>query len=157
MTPLNLPLHPLFVHGAVVFIPLAALVAMAFVLRADWRWALRWPTLLINAAGFVALWTTRATGEQLMHATPDHKDLIEKHDQMAGLLTVASTPMMLLAFFAVWSFASTTPLASGKGAREARQPKFAAAVKWLIVVLGVATLVFTVLTGHTGATAAWAA
>ena len=55
MTPLNLPLHPLFVHGAVVFIPLAALVAMAFVLRADWRWALRWPTLLINAAGFVAL------------------------------------------------------------------------------------------------------
>ena len=49
--------------------------------------------------------------------------------------------MMLLAFFAVWSFASTTPLASGKGAREARQPKFAAAVKWLIVVLGVATLV----------------
>lgn len=157
MTTLSLPLHPLLVHGAVVFIPLAALVAAAFVLRADWRWLLRWPTIVVNALALVTLFVTRMTGDQLAHATDDHKDLIEKHDQMAGLLTICSAPMMLLALFAAWSFASATPLPSGAGRHEGRMTGLATATKWLIVVLAIATLVFTVLTGHTGAQAAWAA
>ncbi len=155
MNLLSLPIHPLVVHVAVTLIPLAAVVAMAHGLRDDWRWWLRLPSMVVNALALVVLFVTRATGDQLAHATPDNKALIEEHDQMAGLLTIATVPMTLLAIFAAWSFAATSGATSGWGANEARQTRFASAVKWLVVLLGIAVLVFTVLTGHSGATAAW--
>lgn len=156
MTSLSLPLHPLVVHAAVLFIPLAALCAMAFVLRPAWRSVLRFPTAIVTLVALVALFVTRATGDQLAHATPDNKDLIERHDQLAGLLTAACVPLFALTLFACWSFASATSLwASGRGVRTGRYVKFARVVKWLIVLLALATLVLTVLTGHAGAVAAW--
>lgn len=155
MTPLGIPLHPLFVHASVVFIPLAALAAMAFVLRPDWRWVLRWPTAVLNAVAIPALFITRMTGERLMHALPEKSALVERHDQMAGLLTVVSLPMMGLALFAAWAFASDSPLPSGTGSRTARQPRLHAPVRWLVLLLGLATLAATVLTGHSGAVAVW--
>lgn len=156
MTPLSLPLHPLVVHAAVCFIPMAAMVAIAYALKPSWRWVLRWPTVVVNALAVVVLFVTRETGDMLAHATPDHKDLIERHDQYAGLLTAASVPMALLAIAAAWAFTSTSPLPSGWGAREGRHARLAPVVTGLLVLLGLATLVLTVLTGHSGATAAWA-
>lgn len=155
MNLLQLPLHPLLVHAAVVFIPLAALAAIGFALRPDWRWVLRWPTAMLNALAIPTLFITRMTGDQLAHATTDNHDLIEKHDQMAGLLTIVGLPMMALALYATWAFASTSPLPSGRGSRTARHPSLAALVRWVLVLLGLATLVATVLTGHSGATAVW--
>lgn len=159
MTLLSAPLHPLFVHGAVVFIPLAALAAAVFVLKPEWRYLTRWPTAIINVLALGALFITRWTGEnlmeQLLKESPAKKELVEAHDTMAGLLTVSTIPMVALALFAAWSFAGSSGLASGAGAREARFPKFAPATTWLVVLGALATIVFTVLAGHTGATAAW--
>ena len=105
-TPLAIPLHPLVVHAAVVSIPTAAVLSACFVLRPDWRWALRLPTALLDVVAVVVPFITRATGEQLAHATPDNRDLIERHDQMAGLLTASFLPLTAPSLFACWSFAS---------------------------------------------------
>ena len=43
----GIPLHPLVVHGAVVFTPLAAVAALVFVLVERWRELLRWPTAVL--------------------------------------------------------------------------------------------------------------
>lgn len=152
---LSIPLHPLFVHAAVCFIPMAALVAIGFALKPSWRWVLRWPSIVVNAVALVVLFITRMTGDSLAHATPDNKALIEKHDHMAGLLTIATVPMTLLAIVAALTFASTSPVTNGWGTSQGRYPRLAAPVTWLLVLLGIAVLVLTVLTGHTGATAAW--
>ena len=50
----GIPLHPLVVHAAVVFTPLAALSALGFALVERWRGYLRWPTL-VAAMSYYAL------------------------------------------------------------------------------------------------------
>ena len=47
----GLPLHPLVVHAAVVFGPLAALAALAYVVLPAWRDRLRWPMVVLALMG----------------------------------------------------------------------------------------------------------
>lgn len=156
MTLLSIPLHPLFVHAAVCLIPVAAVLAVVFAVKPEWRFLTRWPTAAANLAALVALFVTRSTGEGLMHSLPDgHSALIEKHDQMAGVLTVATVPMVVLALFACWSFPVVSGLASGRGAAAGRMPKAYRIVQVLIVLTAIGALVGTVLAGHSGATAVW--
>ena len=155
MTPLAIPLHPLVVHAAVVSIPTAAVLSACFVLRPDWRWALRLPTALLDVVAVVVPFITRATGEQLAHATPDNRDLIERHDQMAGLLTASFLPLTAPSLFACWSFASRSSLVSGRGTRDSSRERLVPVGTWLVVLLAAATLVLTVLTGHAGAVSTW--
>ncbi|GAA1398421.1 DUF2231 domain-containing protein [Luteococcus peritonei] len=155
MNLLSLPVHPLVVHAAVVAIPTAAVLSVCFVLRRDWRWALRLPTAVLDVLAVVVLFVTRATGDQLAHATSEHKDLIERHDQLAGLLTISFLPLALLSLLACWSFGSGSALASSRGQRDGSRERLVPAVTWLVVLLAAATLVLTVLTGHAGAVATW--
>ena len=160
MVQLSLPLHPLFVHGAVVFIPLAALCAIAFVAVPKWRWFLRLPNYALNVLALVFLMAARLTGDPLAHqieqAEPAARDLIEKHDQMAGLLTVATFPMVAFALFTSWAFASASPLPSGWGRSAGRWPGLEQILMVVTIVFALAVIVFTVLTGDAGAKATWA-
>ena len=47
----GLPLHPLVVHAAVVFLPCAALLALVYAAVPRWRWAVRWPMVGLTAVG----------------------------------------------------------------------------------------------------------
>src|SRR6266540_2932876 len=56
----GLPLHPLVVHTAVIFGPLAALTALAYAALPRWRDRLRWPMLGMVLLGSVQLHRSRA-------------------------------------------------------------------------------------------------
>ena len=43
----GLPLHPLVVHGAVVFTPLAALALIVFAILPRYRYLTRWPAAIL--------------------------------------------------------------------------------------------------------------
>src|SRR5690348_8831534 len=58
----GLPLHPLVVHAAVVFTPLAAAAAIAYVAVPRYRDLLRWPTLVLAVIAFLAIWAAYLTG-----------------------------------------------------------------------------------------------
>ncbi len=58
----GLPLHPLVVHAAVVFIPLAALGAVLVVLSARFRGRYGGLAVLLGAAAVVAAFAARLTG-----------------------------------------------------------------------------------------------
>ncbi len=60
----GLPVHPLAVHGAVVLVPLAALLAILFVVPRTRRWAAL-PMALVSVAGFVAVYVAKVTGHNL--------------------------------------------------------------------------------------------
>ena len=47
----GLPLHPLVVHAAVIFGPLAAVAALAFLVP-RWRDRLRWPMVVLAVFHF---------------------------------------------------------------------------------------------------------
>lgn len=155
---LSLPLHPLFVHGAVVFIPLAALAAIYFPLVSKHRWLTRWPAAVLQLLAVVFLMAARLTGDPLAHqieSTKGPSELIHKHDQLAGLLTIATFPMVALTLFACWALPSLTPLPDGKGARTGRFDKLHLLITIGCVILAIAVIVLTVLTGDAGAKATW--
>src|SRR4051794_18832363 len=84
----GVPLHPLVVHAAVVFVPMSALATFALVVP-RLRWAARWAALVLAvlAAGSVQL--AAMTGEDLEHRV-GHSALVETHQMWAGRLQAST-------------------------------------------------------------------
>ena len=80
----GLPIHPLVVHAAVVLGPLAALLLVIYVIKADWRMALRWPTVLTGVGAGLSAAVAASSGESLQHrvdqlASAAQRSLVEEH------------------------------------------------------------------------------
>lgn len=151
----GLPLHPLVVHAAVVFTPLAVLGVLVFALWERHRWLTRWPTLALTAVAVASVWTAALSGTALLESRPELKELVETHQARGQLLGLVSTLLLLLVALAAWALPGPTSLASGRGARESRLP---AAERWLplaLAVVALAVLVLAVLTGDSGSRAVW--
>jgi hypothetical protein len=144
----GLPLHVLVVHAAVVFGPLSALSALAYVALPSWRDRLRWVTLLLVLIATGAIWTAYLSGANFfdsdrfngIEGTPLEKSILD-HEALAETLRLV-----------VSGFAAVTLLATWQHKREG-------AVRLLLGVLvaagAIATLVYTVLTGDAGAQSVW--
>lgn len=146
MTINGLPLHPLVVHGAVVFAPLAGLCALAYLVP-RWRPFLRWPLLVVSVLAALFVWFAAATGDALKHVEMRHApaavvQAIHDHERFAGLLQ-ASTWLLAALALATWWFHA--------------RPGWARSVLLVLLPLGgVAALVLVVATGDAGARAVWA-
>jgi uncharacterized membrane protein len=143
----GLPLHPLVVHAAVVFTPLASLSALAYVALGRYREQLRWPTLVLAVVAFGSIWAAYLTGNNFF-ASPHFDnfsgellDRIEKHQSYARTLRWIATG------FAIVTVAATY-LHDRQGTRKN-------VLGGLVVVLAVLTLVWVALTGDAGARAVW--
>ncbi len=149
----GVPIHPLVVHGAVVFVPLAALLVMAYVVP-KYRWAARWPALVLTtlAAAFVQL--SASTGEELEHKVGESA-LISTHAEWAGRLQFVTWVLFAAMALAFWALPHVTQLRDA----EHRQARVAALEKPMMVLLpllAVAVLVLVVVTGDAGARSVWA-
>lgn len=142
----GVPLHPLVVHAAVVFVPLAALGTILLAAVPGWRRTYGW--LLVIASG-VALATVPLavqTGRRLLEMREFGGPVLEKvleHEQMAERLIWAVAPLFVL------NVATTVMIRSG------RRPGHVTAVAWLAVIPAAAAVVIVVLTGHLGSMAVW--
>jgi hypothetical protein len=143
----GLPLHPLVVHAAVVFAPLSAAAAIAYVALPKYRDQLRWPTLIAVVIGFLSIWAAYLTGNNFF-ADPRFAqfsgailDRIHKHQSYARTLRWIMTAFALVAVAA-------TLLHDKAGTRRN-------VLGAVVVALAVLTLVWTVLTGDAGARAVW--
>ena len=87
----GLPVHPLAVHGAVVLVPLAALMGVLFAISRTRSWA-RLPLLLTSLAAVVAVFVARQSGfkikEHLLASDFPYKNLIEQHQSRAKVLFI---------------------------------------------------------------------
>ena len=96
----GVPLHPLVVHAAVVFVPLAALAVIAFLVP-RWRWAARWPAVVLVVGATAAVQLSTLTGETLEETRGPRSAVIELHQEYADLLQVAMYALavvMIVAF-----------------------------------------------------------
>lgn len=140
----GVPLHPLVIHVAVVFVPLAVLAALGHALVPRWRTRLRWPLLV---AGLIAAASTQLaamTGDQLKHDRHLGGPLVEQHEMWAGRLQFGAWVLAALAVLAVIP--------------ALRRPGVAQTV--LMVLLPVVAVVDAYLvyqTGDAGARAVWQA
>lgn len=143
----GLPLHPLAVHGAVVLAPIAALLAIAYVVPA-WRDRLRWPVAAASvlAAGAVAL--AYYSGTSFREANPFFNDpslpateQIDEHEANGERL-----------FYSMLGFSAYALVTVALHDRAGR-------AGWVLSALlaggAIGIIVLTVLTGDAGARAVW--
>lgn len=145
----GLPLHPLVVHFAIVFLLLVAGAQLLAVVLARFRAWIGWA---LPVGGVVAAVTARIAtmsgadliGEQGSPLAQEHQVWGER----LGLLGFA------LAVVTVMYWLATSPW--GRARFGDRLPGWVIpAVSVLAVIIAVAVLVVTTITGHSGATAVW--
>ena len=151
----GLPLHVLVVHAAVVFAPLAALVAIGFAVVPRWRYLTRWPAAVLAVIATGAIWLARVSGNDLKESLAVPEQLIGTHQSRGEVLSWVSLAFLLLVLVGAWLLAGPSGLASGRGAQAVRAPAVELVLPAVIVVASVVTLVYTVLTGDAGSRAVW--
>ncbi len=133
----GLPLHPLVVHAAVVFIPLAALLLIAGALVLRWRWLLPTAVLvswLATVFSILASQSGEALGEVI--GTP------QQHGELGEAMSPLMIGMSIVATITWWLRKRSSKLLRGLSQL--------ASVAIALVALGMIVLV-----GHSGAVATW--
>jgi hypothetical protein len=144
----GLPLHVLVVHAAVVFGPLAALCAIAYVALPSQRDRLRWVTLALVLIATGAIWTAYLSGEDFLESdrftgiagTP-LEELIHDHEELAETLRLVVSGFAAVTLLAVWQHRREGLLRYALGA--------------LVAAGALGTLVLVFLTGEAGSKAVW--
>ena len=147
------PLHPLVIHAVVVFVPLAALAAIAMSVP-TWRWLARWPALLLTLGATAATYVATLTGEELKEDRRLGSPLIDTHEQWGDRLMLAMCVFAVLIVVAFVLWPHVTRL-SGGADREGRVAVLEKPLMVLVPLAAVAVLVLVVLTGDAGARAVW--
>jgi MFS family permease len=151
----DLPLHVLVIHAAVVLLPVAALVAIAFAVVPRWRWLLRWPAMLFGLAALVVAYVAKESGEAFLAAIPELEPAVKLHEERGDLLFWYVLVFTVLVIAAFLLLAGPSALASGKGAKATRSRPLELVVSAAIVVVGVLVIYQTIRTGDAGAKAVW--
>lgn len=147
----DLPLHPLVVHFAVVLLPLAALVLILAAFIPAVRRRFLGLAVIVAFVGVVAAFVSKESGEALAGVVGEP----ETHAEWADWLMVVSA--IFFGMSALWLFLSKRAEAAERSPKTHRGPGRGAAtiVGFVTALLSVAVIVLSVLTGHSGAQAAW--
>lgn len=151
----GLPLHPLVVHAAVVFTPLAVLAAVVFAVVPRWRYLTRWPTAALTLSALVAVWVARVSGRSLLASRPELAPLVRVHQQRGTQLSLLMILFAVVVLVGVWGLGGRSGLVDGRGARETRVAVLDKLLPAVVVVVSLVVVVWCVLTGDAGARAIW--
>jgi len=138
----GLPLHPLVVHAAVVFGPLAALAALAYAVP-RWRDRMRWPMLVLALVATGSILAAYFSGDSFLESREALRQLpaVQTHEERAEMLLKVILAFGVIAVVTAW-------LHDRRGAVRGL-------LTGLLVVSAVGVFVYTVLTGDAGARAVW--
>lgn len=166
----GLPAHALLVHGAVVLLPLCAIGVILLAFIGSWRRKYGWLVLFGLFLATLFAYFAKESGESLAEAVGRP----ERHADLGTWLPIVAAVLFLLTL--IWlplarngdrpvSKATATTSGSSSDATQvlapaATEPRgpggFTRFLALLSVIAAVTTLVWTVMVGHSGATAVWA-
>ncbi len=146
----GLPLHPLVVHAAVVFGPLAAIAALLYVAVPRWRDRLRWPMLVLAVIATGSIVAAYFSGISFLNSKPELKDLakVQKHRHRGQQLFWIGLAFGIIAIVTGWLHERT-------GALHERNGALRIVLDVLLAVSAIVFLVWVFLTGEAGARAVW--
>jgi uncharacterized membrane protein len=138
----GLPLHVLVVHATVVFVPLAALAALAF-LMPSWRDRVRWPMVVLAVVATGAVVLAYYSGGDFLDSKPELKasPQVQAHEDLGGQLLWVAIGFGVVALLAAWLYRRTGALR--------------VVLDVLVAVGAVSVLVMVLRTGEAGARAVW--
>lgn len=134
----GLPVHPLVVHFAVVILPLAALALIAIIYTPKLKNQYSFITVILIVLGSAAVLVAKQSGEALAEKLGNPAE----HADYAEILTIAAFIFMCLSL--IWYRSSL-----------GRRSRVVTPLGHITALAGIAVLVLTFLTGHTGAQAVW--
>jgi hypothetical protein len=152
---LGLPFHAIVLHAAVVFTPLAAVLAVVFAFVPKWHHLTRWPTAVLTLVTLVSVWLSRISGQSLIASRPELAPLVTEHQERGDQLSLLTIAFTVVVAVAVWGLGERSGLASGGGRWASRSAALDVGVRFAVLVTAVLVLVWVVLTGDAGARAVW--
>ena len=136
----GLPVHALVLHGAVVLVPMAALLTVLVALIGRWRPRGAWPVVALNALTLATVFVATQSGQELQSRLPSNEQISE-HAERGNAMTL----------FALGLMAASVLVALVRR----RSGAVVMAVGALAVVAAAAATVWVVLVGDSGSTAVW--
>lgn len=152
---LGVPTHPLAVHAPLVLVPIAAVIAVVFAVRADWRRRIGWfapATVLVLVA---MLFVAKESGEAAEDADNVFGD-IDLHAELAEqTFVLAIIWLAVTVALTLWDRVGA-PRARALSAGVTSSPD------WIGIALGVVaasaavvTTIWLLRTGHAGSESRW--
>jgi uncharacterized membrane protein len=138
----GLPLHPLVVHAAVIFGPLAAVAALAFLVP-RWRDRLRWPMVVLAVIATGAIVLAYYSGGDFLDSKPELRSSpqVEAHQNLGDQLLWIGLAFGVVAVVTGWV--------------DARSGALRVVLDVLLAIAAVVLLVWVFRTGEAGARAVW--
>ncbi|WDZ86680.1 DUF2231 domain-containing protein [Micromonospora cathayae] len=150
----GLPGHVLIVHAVVVFVPLLALLAVAYGVLPRWRGRLGWAVATLAVVTPVLAWVATESGEAFEEVLrekgypPEILSQVETHAEYGELLQWATLALAVAALLLLLA-------TSGHPRTRALPSWLPVPLTVLVVVFAVFALVYVYLTGESGARAVW--
>jgi hypothetical protein len=158
----GLPVHALVVHGAVVLLPLMALVTIAFTVRPRWRPGLPW-AILGNLVALGTAYVAAKSGEKLQTrlSVQAEQQIAAEHGDLGSVLWYFAIGLVVASVVAYLLVGGTRrhPTSDERESRRDRAsgPSTVATLLAVLLVVGAgaATTVWTYRVGDSGAKAVW--
>jgi hypothetical protein len=157
---MGIPAHPLLVHAAVVFVPLLAVLSVAYavapIVRPHTRWVLGLLALATPAAAFAAKLSGDAFFARLRErnaVTPEFAPTIENHQDLGNLTLYSSIALGVVTLALVYVVRPQVAAEADNGIRSQRALSLALAA--LAVIAAGVSLYYVIRTGDSGAKAVW--
>jgi hypothetical protein len=151
----GIPAHPLLIHAAVVFVPLLAILAIAYAFVPFIRPHTRWVLGLLALATPVSALLSKLSGDaffarldSMERISPEYYPRLEAHQDFGNLTLYATIALAVLALALVY-------LVPPRGAGGGSNRVLALAVRVLTPIAAVASLYYVVRAGDSGAQAVW--
>ena len=148
----GLPVHPLVVHAAVIFVPLLALGAIVYALVAKWRPKIGWAVLALAVVAPISAFAAMASGNQLHERLLEQglsgrgAEILDEHmsfGQMTFFASLGLGVVTLVMVLLTLRRAGSLPKAANVG------------LAVIMVALAAASGYYVIRTGDSGATAVW--
>ncbi|MFI6760351.1 DUF2231 domain-containing protein [Micromonospora sp. NPDC050417] len=151
---MGLPVHPLVVHAAVVFVPLLVLLAIGYGVLPRFRSKIGWAVAALAVAAPAATLVAKLSGKELLEVLrakgypPQILDQLAEHQGYGDLLFWFSLGLGVSAILLL--------LSTSAPARSRNLPGWLSGVLVsLVIVFGVLSAVYVYLTGDSGASVVW--
>ena len=161
---LGLPAHPLFLHSAVVFVPLLAVLSVLYAFVPLVRQHTRWVVGVLAVVAPSAAYLTKESGDaffdrlkRLNQVSDEYIPRLQEHQDLGTNTLYASIGLgvvtLALVYFVAPRAAAASAAGTGGSAGSARAVALALAA--LTVIAAGISLYYVYRTGDTGAKAVW--
>ncbi|MFY1637926.1 hypothetical protein ACN27F_32405 [Solwaraspora sp. WMMB335] len=157
----GIPAHPLLLHAAVVFVPLLALLTIAYALIPVIRPHTRWVLAVLAVVAPVSALVTKLSGDAFFarmdgagRITDSFRPVIEEHEQLGNLTLVATMVLGVLTLALAYLVAPRVVAAAGASAGGGGR-LLPLVVRILAIVAAGVSVYFVVRAGDSGAKAVW--